>query len=76
MVREFVNQLETELKTGERELPPDLSEEELEEEEIEIEKEHNNFFVDGQITIRPEVRKFPNLSNYEDTLIKVIDKSK
>jgi len=35
-----------------------------------------NFMCKGQITIRPEIRKFPNLSNYEDALIRAIDKSK
>ena len=58
-MKEFVNQWETEMRTGEREEFPE-----------------KNFMYKGQITIRPEIRKFPNLSNYEDTLIKVIDKQK
>ena len=35
---EYINQLTTELETGERELPPDLSEEELDEEQTLMER--------------------------------------
>lgn len=37
-MQEYTTQLETELSTGERELPPDLSEEELDGEETLMEK--------------------------------------
>ncbi len=59
MEKEYINQWETEMSTGEREEFP-----------------KKKFMYKGQITIRPEIRKFPNLNNYEDALIKAIDNKK